>query len=140
MHERSDRLLNQTVIVGRLVHEPEIRKTETGRKVTNITLAVPRTYKNMNGEYETDFIDCLLWSGVAENTKNYCHQGDILGVKGRIQTRVIEVAPDKRHHVSQVVAEKVTFLSPRKQDPDEEISTQTIQDDELVEPKEKGQH
>lgn len=54
-------MLNQTVIVGRLVREPELRETENGTKVTNITLAVPRSYKNVDGEYETDFISCVLW-------------------------------------------------------------------------------
>ena len=44
-------MLNQTVIVGRLVKDPELRETESGKKVTNITLAVPRSYKNVNGEY-----------------------------------------------------------------------------------------
>lgn len=48
-------MLNQIVIVGRLVRDPELRQTEGGKKVTNITLAVPRSYKNSNGEYETDF-------------------------------------------------------------------------------------
>ena len=48
-------MLNQTVIVGRIVRDPELRETESGNKVTNITLAVPRSYKNADGEYETDF-------------------------------------------------------------------------------------
>ena len=73
-------MLNQTVIVGRLVKEPELRETENGNKVTNITLAVPRSYKNMNGEYETDFISCVLWKGIAENTVEYVKKGDLLGI------------------------------------------------------------
>ena len=48
-------MLNQIVIVGRLVKDPELRETDSGKKVTNITLAVPRSYKNVSGEYETDF-------------------------------------------------------------------------------------
>ena len=48
-------MLNQTVLVGRLVRDPELRETESGSKVTYITLAVPRSYKNVNGEYDTDF-------------------------------------------------------------------------------------
>ena len=56
-------MLNQIVIVGRLVRDPELRETDGGKKVTNITLAVPRSYKNVNGEYETDYIDCVLWTG-----------------------------------------------------------------------------
>lgn len=104
-------MLNQIVIVGRLVRDPELRQTEGGKKVTNITLAVPRSYKNSNGEYETDFIDCVLWTGIAENTTEYCKRGDILGVKGRVQTRTFEV-DDKKRFVTEVVAEKVSFLSP----------------------------
>lgn len=74
-------MLNQTVIVGRLVREPELRETENGTKVTNITLAVPRSYKNVDGEYETDFISCVLWKGIAENTVEYVKKGDLLGIK-----------------------------------------------------------
>lgn len=104
-------MLNQIVIVGRLVRDPELRQTEGGKKVTNITLAVPRSYKNLKGEYETDFIDCVLWTGIAENTSEYCKRGDILGVKGRVQTRTFEV-DEKKRYVTEVVAEKVSFLSP----------------------------
>ena len=57
-------MLNQTVIVGRLVKEPELRQTENGTKVTNITLAVPRSYKNVDGEYETDFIFVFYGRGL----------------------------------------------------------------------------
>lgn len=105
------RMLNQTVLVGRLVKEPELRKTEQGKKVTNITLAVPRSYKNVSGEYDTDFISCVLWSGVAENTVEYVKKGDLLGVKGRIQTRSYEDKEEQKRYVTEVVAEKVTFLS-----------------------------
>lgn len=108
-------MLNQLVVIGRLVRDPELRKTENGKNVTNITLAVPRSYKNPNGEYDTDFIDCVLWSTVAESTTEYCKKGDLLGVKGRIQTRRIETEDEKTKQVTEVVAEKVTFLSSRKQ-------------------------
>lgn len=111
-------ILNQTVLVGRLVKNPELRETESGRKVTRITLAVPRSYKNVDGEYETDFIECTLWSGVAESTVEYCAKGDLLGVKGRIQTSNYEDENEKRHYVTEVIAEKVTFLSSRRQDAD----------------------
>ena len=108
-------MLNQIVIVGRLVRNPELRETEGGKKATNITLAVPRSYKNINGEYETDYIDCVLWTGIAENTSEYCKKGDILGLKGRVQTRAYEI-DDKKKDVTEVVAEKVTFLSPPHRD------------------------
>ncbi|MCI8544774.1 MAG: single-stranded DNA-binding protein [Bacilli bacterium] len=104
-------MLNQTVLVGRLVKDPELRETDNGRKVTNITLAVPRSYKNLNGEYDTDFISCVLWKGVAESTVEYCKRGDLVGVKGRIQSRNIELEDETKKQVVEVVAEKITFLS-----------------------------
>lgn len=106
-------MLNQTVLVGRLTSDVEVKELEDGKKVSNITLAIPRSYKNTNGEYETDFINCTLWSGVAANTAEYCHKGDIIGVKGRLQNKEIEANGEIRK-ISEVVAEKVTFLSSSK--------------------------
>ena len=108
-------MINQTMLVGRLVREPEVRETENGKKVTNVTLAVSRSFKNADGEYETDFIDCTLWSGVAENTAEYGRAGDIIGIRGRIQTRMIENEDGTMTKRQEVVADKVTFLSSAKQ-------------------------
>lgn len=104
-------MLNQTVIVGRIVRDPELRETDNGKKVANVTLAVPRSFKNSNGEYETDFINCVLWKGIAESTVEYCKKGDLVGVKGRIQSRNIELEDETKKQIVEVIAEKVTFLS-----------------------------
>lgn len=109
-------MLNQTVLVGRLVRDPELYETENGNKITNITLAVPRNYKNINGEYDTDFIPCTLWKGIAENTVEYCKKGDLLGIKGRIQTRDVELEDETHKKYVEVIAEKVTFLSSKRQE------------------------
>lgn len=107
--------MNQSVVVGRLVRDPELRETEKGNKVTAITLAVPRGYKNTEGEYESDFISCVLWKGIAENTVNYCHKGDLLAVKGRLHSRMIE-EEEKKRYVMEVIAEKVNFLSNKRKE------------------------
>ena len=104
-------MLNQVVLVGRIVKTPELRITETGKKTATITLAVPRNYKNMNGEYDTDFLECTLWTNVAENTTEYCQTGDMVGVKGRIQTRIIQNEDGSKKKRTEIVAEKVTFLA-----------------------------
>lgn len=109
-------MLNQSIIVGRIVREPEVRETENGNKVTNITLAVQRPYKNIDGEYDTDFISCVLWKGIAETTAEYCKKGDLIGIRGRIQTRMIEYSEDIKRNIMEVVAERVTFLSSKKQE------------------------
>ncbi len=107
-------MLNQIVIVGRLVKEPTKEKTEDGKEIAQMTLAVPRSYKNADGIYETDFIDCVLWGAVAENTSEYCKTGDVVGVKGKIQTSIIEDKKGKKNKIMQVIAERVTFLASNK--------------------------
>lgn len=109
-------MLNQIVLVGRLTKEVEVKELESGKKVANLTLAVPRPFKNEEGLYDTDFIECVLWEGVAQNTSEYCHKGDIIGVKGRLQTREIEKEDGTKNKVQEVIAEKVTFLSSKKAD------------------------
>ncbi len=109
-------MLNQTVLVGRLVSDPELRETDNGNKVTNITLAVPRSYKNVNGEYDTDFIPCVLWKGIAENTAEYVKKGDLIGIKGHLQTRNLELDENIKRQSVEIIAEKVTFLSSKKQE------------------------
>lgn len=103
-------MINTVTLVGRLVKDAEVKELESGKKVCNVTLAVPRSYKNASGEYETDFIDCTLWSGVAETTGTYCQKGDMVGVKGRLQTDYIEKDGMNIKELK-VVAERVTFLS-----------------------------
>lgn len=99
-------MLNQVVMVGRLVEKPIIKENENERKVSEITLAVPRSYKNVEGVYDTDFIKCTLWNDIAEKTVEYCDKGDLVGVKGRLQCLSFNEL--------QVVAEKITFLSNNK--------------------------
>lgn len=112
-------MLNQIVLVGRLVADPELSETENGRKVTTITLAVQRSFKNSEGLYEADFIKCVLWNGIAASTTEYCKQGDIVGVKGRLQVTSYEDKNNEKKYNTEVIAEKVTFLSSKKQNEEE---------------------
>ena len=109
-------MLNQLVIAGRLVADPEIVECDNNQKRTYVTVAVPRSYKNVNGTYDTDFIKCVLWNGIAETTCEYCKKGDIVGIKGRIQTSSYEKEDGEKVYTMDVVAEKVSFLSSKKAD------------------------
>lgn len=108
--------MNQIILVGRLVKTPEVVTTESGKNMSYITLAIPRSYKNENGEYDIDFLDCVLWNAVSENTSEYCKQGDVIGVKGRVQSRMIEDEDGNNYKKMEIVAEKVTFLSSKKEE------------------------
>lgn len=105
-------MLNQIVLVGRLVKDPELKEEGKG----NICLAIPRSFKNAEGEYETDFVDCVLYNNIASNTAEYCKKGDIVGIKGRIQSKTIEKEDETKEYQIEIIAEKVTFLSSKKQD------------------------
>ena len=95
-------MLNQVILVGRLTNKPILE--EKGNKVySKVTLATPRNYKNINGEYDTDVIDVVLIGKVAESCVEYCKQGDMIGVRGNLQR-----LKDKNLEVH---AEKITFLS-----------------------------
>lgn len=103
-------MINTVTLVGRLVKDAEVKKLENGKSVCNITLATQRSYKDSTGEYETDFIDCTLWGNVAQSTGEYCKKGDMLGVKGRLQTNFREKDGTEIKELK-VIAEKVSFLS-----------------------------
>ena len=118
-------MLNQTVLVGRVVDDPKVVETENGKKVSNVILAVPRSYKNSNGEYETDYINCTLWNQIATNTVDYCRKGDMLGVKGRIETSSYEKDGERKYKTN-VIAERVTFLSVSQEKTEEKSEDQEI--------------
>lgn len=103
-------MLNQVVLVGRLTRNIVVNKSDNGVKVATIPLAIPRSFKNSDGTYDTDFIDCVAFDNIANNTSEYCEKGDIVGVKGRIQSRIIDKEGQKET-VMEIIAEKVTFLS-----------------------------
>ena len=107
-------MLNNVILVGRLTDNPEIVEVEENKKVTSVILAVNRNFKNAEGIYDTDFIRCILWNSVAANTTEYCRTGDVIGVKGRLQTSKYTDESGKMHYVTDVIAERVTFLSTNK--------------------------
>jgi single-strand DNA-binding protein len=94
-------MLNQIVLVGRLTKDINFND----EKYTTINLSIPRSFRNKNGVYETDYIPCILSEMVAKNASEYCKKGDVIGVKGRLESKDNKI---------NVIAEKVTFLSSKK--------------------------
>lgn len=104
---------NIVFLIGRLVSNPELKKSDKEKDYSTITLAVQRSFKNSNGIYETDFIRCKLWNGIATSVHEYCKKGDLVGVKGRIQIRTYE-ENDETKYITEIIADKVSFLSSKK--------------------------
>lgn len=106
-------MINNVVLVGRLTKKPELKFTATGTKYTQFSVAVQKKFKNQNGEYESDFINCLMWSTAAENFINFTNKGSLVGIEGRIQTRSYD-KDGKKVYITEVVAENFSLLESKK--------------------------
>ena len=104
---------NLVYLIGRLVSDPEIKKTENSKNHSTITVAVQRAFKNSAGIYETDFIRCNLWNGIANNVSEYCKKGDLVGLKGRIQIRSYKDNEETKY-ITEIIVDKVSFLSSKR--------------------------
>lgn len=108
-------MLNLITLVGRITKDLEMRETTDKVKVTNVTLAVPHSFKNKDGAYDNDFIQVTLWKQLAENTVEYCKKGDLIGITGHLQNKNYTDKDGNKRYELEVVAEKVAFLSSKKE-------------------------
>lgn len=107
--------MNIVSLVGRLTKDPEVKDFGDGTCRTFITIAVSRDYKNNDGVVEADFINVILWNGIACATKDYCHKGDCIGIKGKLQSRFYETEDKEKKYVLEVIADKVSFITVKEQ-------------------------
>lgn len=107
-------MINNVVVTGRLTRAVDLRYTSNGTAFASFTLAVDRPFRNQNNEKETDFINCVMWRKSAENLANYTNKGSLIGVEGRIQTRNYDNGQGQRVYVTEVLAERFTFLESTK--------------------------
>lgn len=105
------RSFNQVVLMGNLTRDPELRQTPNGQQVCSFSLALNRSYKGADGNWQeaTDFIDVVAWGPLGERVAQYLSKGRPCLVNGRLQSRSWEQEGQKRSKV-EVVAQDVTFL------------------------------
>ena len=108
-------MINNVTLVGRLTKDVELKYTPANQAVVQFVLAVNRTFKNANGERETDFINVVIWRQSAENFAKWAKKGALIGITGRIQTRNYENAQGQRVYVTEVIAENFQMLESRSQ-------------------------
>lgn len=103
-------MINRVVIIGRLVHTPELKITQAGKSYTRVTIANEAVYKDKK---HTNFIEVLAWSGLAENLSKYCEKGRKILVDGRL-----EIKKNKQGETTYVnttiIAENIDFLEAAK--------------------------
>lgn len=105
------RSFNQVILMGNLTRDPELRQTPNGQSVCGFSLALNRSYKAGDGNWQeaTDYIDIVAWGPLGERVGQYLTKGRPCLVSGRIQSRTWEQDGQRRSKV-EVVAGDVTFL------------------------------
>jgi single-strand DNA-binding protein len=104
--------LNKVFLIGNLTRPPELRYTPSGTAVSDLRLAVNRSYATQGGERreETCFLTVVVWGKQAETSAQYLDKGSPILVEGRLQTRDWETKDGQKRNVVEVVAERVQFL------------------------------
>ncbi|MCZ0717569.1 single-stranded DNA-binding protein [Aerococcus kribbianus] len=106
-------MINNVVLVGRLTRDVDLRYTQNGTAVGSFTVAVERSFKNAQGERQTDFINCVMWRKAAENFSKFTRKGSLVGIEGSIQTRNYENQQGQRVYVTEVLANNFSLLEPK---------------------------
>lgn len=102
-------MLNEVLLQGRFVKDPELRRTQAGDAVTSFTLAVERDIPNRDGTRETDYIDCVVWRKTAEFVDRNFAKGKMSIVRGRLTIRKFEDKDGNKRSKAEVVADSVYF-------------------------------
>lgn len=109
-------MLNVAVVIGRLVAEPELRHTPSDVAVTSFTLAVDRAYVKAGTERQADFIDCVAWRNTAEFICKHFRKGQMMAVKGSIQTRTYTSgSDDSKRKATEIMVSDVSFCGSKRE-------------------------
>ena len=101
--------MNNLILVGRVVEDPELVTLESGYKVARLVLAIQRPFRNENNEYDVDYIPVQTWMGLAEIVCDYAGKGSIVGFKCRLSTHLVEIGETKLKSID-VIGERISFI------------------------------
>lgn len=108
-------MLNQISVQGRIVRDPELRRTASGKAVTSFTLACDRDFKNQQtGEKEVDFIECVAWGGTAEMVEKYFHKGQMAVATGRLQLRDWTDKNGQKRRQAEILVNSIYFCGSKE--------------------------
>lgn len=107
-------MLNKVTIMGRLVREPELRRTDSGKAVCSFTIACERDFAGKGEERECDFPDCVAWASTGEFVCRNFRKGDMIALSGRLQTRNWTDKNGGKRKSLEINVENVSFFGGRK--------------------------
>ena len=108
-------MINNVVLMGRLVADPELRTTTTGKSVCSFTIAVDRSFVRSGEERGADFINIVAWEGQANFVCRFFKKGSMIAVQGRIQTRPYEDKNGQRRTAFEIVARELSFTGSKSE-------------------------
>ena len=107
--------MNKVILMGRLARDPDVRTTQSGKSVAQMTLAVDRR-KGADGQQEADFLSLIAWEKIADIAGQYLHKGSKILVEGRLQSRSYEAQDGSKRYVTEVIVSNLEFCESRKQE------------------------
>ena len=103
--------MNKVILAGRLVRDPEVRYTQTGKAVASFTLAVNRRFSRSADQQQTaDFIPIVVWDKLAEVCSKYLTKGSQILVEGHLQIRDYMAQDGSKRYVTEVIAQELEFM------------------------------
>ncbi len=108
-------MLNVVAIMGRLVADPQLRQTTTGKNVASFRIACDRGRRDPNGQSQADFLDVVAWDRTAEFVCRYFQKGSLIAVDGRLQSRSYQDKNGNNRQAVEIVANNVNFTGPKSQ-------------------------
>ena len=103
--------MNKAILIGKLVADPELRKTQSDVSVCTFRIAVQRRFANQQGVREADFFNIVAWRQTAELCAKFLTKGRKVGVIGAIQNRSYDAQDGTKRYITEIVADEVEFLS-----------------------------
>ena len=116
--------MNKSILIGRLTKTPELKTTASGTSVCSFTIAVNRRFKNADGNYDADFINCVAWRQQAEFICKHFVKGSGMALCGSIQTRNYTKDDGDKVYITEVVVDEVSFVGGKK----DETATNSAED------------
>ncbi len=107
-------MLNKAVVVGRFTKDPELKYTKSNVPVVSFSLACDDDFADRDGNKDTDFIDVVVWRGLAELVSKWCTKGMLVGVTGRIKTRSWKDKDGNNRKSVEIKADEVHFLGSKQ--------------------------
>lgn len=106
-------MLNCVTLMGRLVADPELRTTTTGRSVCSFRIAVDRSYAKAGEQRQADFINIVAWEATANFVARYFKKGSMIALQGQLQTRTYDANDGTKRNIVEVIAREVSFCGSR---------------------------